>query len=244
MADRVGTGVPTAVARPARATAGRATAAACAATESSPPLLAQSDVSIASGDRASLPVSVPAHAGELGVSILAGPDVTSSLLAPGGHVVERIEAGSAAAGGLFRSLTAGKPRVGTWRVEVSVPGGDAASDALIGVLIARQPAATNLAVRVVTRRRAGGRRTSVLDFSVRVRVDGQPARSAREVLALLGSGAKVTQLTLRAVKHRPGVYAGSVARPAAGSVASVLLHSSAGGASQSTLLALGSGCDA
>jgi pimeloyl-ACP methyl ester carboxylesterase len=243
VADGARAAAQTAVARPADTNAKKATPRACTATESSAPLIAQTEASVASGHPVSLPVSVPDRAGEIGVSILTGPDVTSSLLAPDGRVVDSVQAGSAAAGGLFRSLTAIKPRSGGWRVEVSVPSGDAASDALIGVLIARQPLATSVAVKIVKRRLAHHRSMSVLDFSVRVRVHGRPARSAREILALLGSAAKTTQLTLRAVKRRPGLYTGTLARPAAGSVASVVLHSSAGAANQSTLLAL-SNCDA
>jgi pimeloyl-ACP methyl ester carboxylesterase len=199
------------------ASAARPTARAAAARATpAPQLLAARRVKLK--PRGTAAVAIAADRGSrLSVTLLAGPQVTSRLLAPGGKVVATVRGGSVAARQPLRSLSAparrggrftlrlsGARRVETVAVVAALAGGKLK---LSGSATQRKAGAP---VAVTARLTAGGRRA---------------VRGATIVATVRGSGRRAVRLTLR--RNRDGSYRATTRKGVAGSGAGVVLRAKA-----------------
>lgn len=190
----------------------------CLRSASTPPIATGASTSVRRGHEVNLPIHVPRHAGTLAAVVLARPSVTIALRDPRGHVVASSTAGSVAAQGLFRTLSARSPRAGTWHLEASSDGGS--SQVAIAVQLARSPLTAKLALRAVKTRHKGGKHHTATGrarrqgkksgrayrLTARVTLNRRPARKARVSVELLPPGGRPVALRLRPLRHGAGRY--------------------------------------
>jgi pimeloyl-ACP methyl ester carboxylesterase len=209
----------------------------CLATTPAPTLAAGATEKVSAAHGAAVAIAVPAHAGTLDAVVLAQPTVTTTLTDPSGHVVESVEAGSAGAGGLFRTLIAQTPRRGRWHLSLSEARGAPGSSVEIAVHFAHSPVQLTLSL---SHPRAKGKRANLL-FTARVRNNGRSVSRATVVLKLLIAGKRrAVVLHLHAVRGHRGSYSATIAQPSIPAV--VLARATAKAGATSAELALQNGC--
>ena len=214
----------------------KAAAKLCLATTPEPALAAGGSEPVSAGRTSSLPISVPAQAGALEAVVLADPTVTTKLVDPRGHTMNTVAAGSVSAGGLFRTLSASKPRVGTWHLTATEPSGSAAGQIDVAVHFTRTPLAVKLSVAQLKPARAK------LTFTARVTDSGHAITRTGTVEALLlVAGKRPLTLRLRAVKHQGGEYTSTTTTKKLATPIGVIVRAQIGAAATSAQLQLQSG---
>ena len=200
-------------ARPAARSAARSAAASGAPA---PQLLTARRVKLKA--RGSAAVAIAAERGaRLSVTLVAGPQVTSQLVAPGGRVVATVRAGSAVARQPLRSLSAPARRGGRFTLRLS-----GARRAETVAVVAALTGGTLKLSASATQRKAGA---PVAVTARLTRGGGRAVRGATVVATVRGSGRRAVRLTLR--RARDGSYRATTRAGVAGSGAGVVLRAKA-----------------
>jgi pimeloyl-ACP methyl ester carboxylesterase len=207
-----------------------------------PSLSAGETATVRAAHTVSMPIRVPPHAGTLTAVLLAQPAVTTRLLDPRGHLTQTIAAGSTAADGLFRTLSASAPRAGTWHLDASAAAHSGTSPVSIAVQFTRPPLHVKLSILQVGSKRKHAPRGPALRFTARVSATRSPAISARVIVELLMPAQHPVVLHLRAVHGHNGRYAAESAPLKNPTPAAVLVHARTSVGSVTSTFQLQAGC--
>ncbi len=197
-------------------------------------------VDLTAGTSFRMAITVPAHAGELSVIVVALPTVTTKLIDPAGRIVETIAAGSDVANEMFRTLTASPAAAGTWHVEAnSNTSGD---EILIGAEFAHPTASLKLTMIQLADAGKHAADRTVLRFTARVTASGKATRGAHVTLELSPAQGSQVRLHLVAQPDHPGSYSGETSALATPAGAVVVADADAHGASSSPSYQIELGC--